>query len=109
MVGESVWQVRNSDRSLAWTAGWQESANSVQDTAVLQRRGSTAYMSVSVVGILTSWFHDLQAGMWEFLECMLISSCFEQRTVSLDKGKCAHAIRSPSRSCACSLAYQLRY
>ncbi len=38
IVGESVGQVRNSARSLAWTMGWQASANNVQETAVLQHK-----------------------------------------------------------------------
>jgi hypothetical protein len=38
MVGVSVGHVRNSARSLAWTAGWQQSANSVQETAVLEKK-----------------------------------------------------------------------
>ena len=54
MVGESLAQVRNSARSLAWTVAWQESANSVQTTAVLQRGGLMAYMRVNVSSVLTS-------------------------------------------------------
>jgi hypothetical protein len=71
MVGESVGQVRNSARSLAWTVGWQANANNVQQTAVLQQ--VVKGMNVWTVIVFTWKFRAPQAGMWEPLECMSLS------------------------------------
>ena len=109
MVGESVGQVRNSARSLTWTAGWQQSANSVQEIAVLQQRWPTECRIVK---------HG--QGPHLVVSCPASKNVGISRihiiTVSLSTGRnidkgniVAHAIRSLNRSSACSLAYQRRY